>query len=119
VNLQTIVNNFNRGRMNIQDIKWLIDSFELLQEENGAMAEKHAEKSLAIADFMRIIEIQRKEIKLYQLQETILLDRLQRQTSEIKEMKQNSRFTRFLDMAEENLKLAQENARLNELLVRA
>ncbi|MBT2722285.1 hypothetical protein [Bacillus sp. ISL-46] len=116
MNLQIIKGSFNRGRMNIAEIKWLIDSYEQLQEENGAMAEKHAEKDMAIADFMSIVTQQRKEIELYQLQETILLGRLEKKDQEIKAMKQNSRLTRFYDMSEENLKLAQENARLKDLV---
>lgn len=114
--LQTVKDNFNRGRMNIDDIKWLIDSFELVQEENGAMAEKHAEKSIAIADFMQIVELQRQEIELFKLTETLLLERLKKQTSEIKELKRNSRTIRFFEMVEENLKLAEENARLKDLV---
>lgn len=63
MNLQIIKGNFNRGRMNIGEIKWLIDSYERLQEENGAMAEKHAEKDIAIAEFMRIIDQMSERIK--------------------------------------------------------
>jgi regulator of replication initiation timing len=39
---------------------------------------------------------------------------LSQANQEIKEMKKNSRLTRFYEMAEENLKLAEENARLKE-----
>ena len=110
--LQMIKQNFNRGRMNIEDIKWLIDSFEQLQEENGDMAEKHAEKDIAIAEFMQIVELQQKEIELFKLSETILLKRLEKLSLEFKELKQKSRTIRFFDMAEENLKLAKEIALL-------
>jgi hypothetical protein len=60
---------------------------EQLQKENGTMAEKHAEKDLAIAEFMRIVS---------QLE------------ADIKQLKQNSRLINFYKMAEENLALAQE-----------
>jgi hypothetical protein len=53
-------------------------------------------------------------IEQYKLQETILLERLKKQTLQIKEMKLNSRLTRFYEMAEENLKLAEEVARLKK-----
>jgi hypothetical protein len=89
---------------------------ELLKKENGAMAEKHAEKDIALGEFKQIIEQQKEEIILYKLQETILLERLKKQTLQMKEMKQNSRLTRFYDMAEENLKLAKENARYKDML---
>jgi hypothetical protein len=81
---------------------------EQLQKENGAMAEKHAEKDLAIAEFMCIVTQQEADINLYKLQETIILERLKNQTLQIKEMKQNSRLINFYKMAEENLTLAQE-----------
>jgi hypothetical protein len=116
MNLKLIKENFNRGRMNIPEIYWLIKTVEQLIEENGAMAEKHADKDIAIAEFIQIIEQQDADIKLYQLQETIILERLKRNTLMMKEMKLNSRLTRFYEMSEENLKLAQENARLNELV---
>lgn len=111
MNIQTIKNGFNRGQMQIEEIKWLIDSLEQLQAENGVMAEKHAEKDMAIAQFMRIIEQQKEEIILFRLTEASIIGRLQKQTLQIKEMKQNSRLTRFFDMAEENLKLAKELAK--------
>lgn len=49
-----------------------------------------------------------------QLQTThdLLLEQIKQNTLQIKEMKQNSRLTRFWVLAEENLKLAQEVARL-------
>jgi hypothetical protein len=55
-------------------------------------------------------------IEQYKLQETILLERIKKQTLQIKEMKLNSRLTRFYEMAEENLKLAEEVARLKKLI---
>jgi hypothetical protein len=42
----------------------------------------------------------------------VLLDQNDRLMKQAKEMKQNSRLTRFFEMAEENLRLAEENARL-------
>jgi hypothetical protein len=114
--LQTIKQNFNRGRMNIEGIQWLIQTVELLQAENGAMAEKHAEKMIAFAEFMQIIDQQKEEIALYKLTEAILLERLQKQTMLMKEMQKNSRLLTFYAMAEENLKFAEENARLKELV---
>ena len=55
-------------------------------------------------------------IEQYQLQEKLLLDRLQKLTLEFKELKRNSRTIRFFEMAEENLKLAEENARLKGVI---
>jgi hypothetical protein len=102
--------------MNIPEIHWLIKTVDQLIEENGAMAEKHAEKMIAFAEFMQIIDQQKEEISLYKLTEVVLLERLQKQTQLIKEMQKNSRLTTFYAMAEENLKFAEENARLKELV---
>jgi hypothetical protein len=88
-----------------EEIEWLIETVEQLQEENGTMAEKHAEKDIAMADFMEIID-------QYKLQEELLLERLKKQTLQMKEMKRNSRLIKFYEMAEENLSLATELAML-------
>jgi len=93
-------------------IEALVTLGEKLVKENGAMAEKHAEKDIALKELMEIMEGQRNEIELYKLQESMLLERLKKQTLEIKEMKNDRRLTRFYAMAEENLKLAEENSRL-------
>jgi hypothetical protein len=98
------------------EINWLVQTLEQLIEENGAMAEKHAEKDLALAEFMQIVTQQREEIALYKLTESLLLERLKKQTSLIKEMQKNSRLINFYKMAEENLTLAQELERYKEMI---
>jgi uncharacterized protein YqgV (UPF0045/DUF77 family) len=83
-----------------------------------------------VADLVDLVERQQNEyislsqsieemdatIQQYQLQETFLLERLKKQTLQIKEMKQNSRLIRFYDMAEENLKMAQELQKYKEMI---
>jgi hypothetical protein len=135
MNIETVISNFNRGRMYLNEIQWLIDTVEQLEEENGTMAEKHAEKDLAIRDLMqmnlqqkeRIAQLENvkemylkanfvlldqndrlmKEVELYKLQETKLI-------AQLKMMKNNSRLNSFYKMSEENLRLAEENARLKD-----
>jgi hypothetical protein len=70
--------------------------------------------SQAIAEDDGIIEQLQEELKKCKFHESLLLERIKKQTLEIKEMKNNSRLTRFYVMAEENLKLAEENARLKD-----
>lgn len=100
----------------MKTIEELVAAGEMLVEENGAMAEKHAEKDIALNDMKVIIQGQQETIEQYKLQETILLERLKKQTLQLKEMQKDRRLTRFYEMAEENLKLAQENAGLKELV---
>lgn len=135
MNLQTIKINYNRGRMDINEMKAVIETVEELLIENAAMAEKHAEKDIAIRELMqmnlqqkeRIVQLENvkemylnanlvlleqndrlmKEIELYKLQETKLI-------AQLKMMKNNSRLTNFYKMSEENLRLAEENARLKD-----
>jgi lipopolysaccharide biosynthesis protein len=101
MNLQTIKANYNRDRMCLHEIEWLIDMVAQLEEENASMAEKHAEKDIAIRDLMQANLSLMNELELYKLQETKLI-------AQLKTMKQNSRLTRFYQMAEENLKNAQK-----------
>ncbi|MBT2735158.1 hypothetical protein [Bacillus sp. ISL-7] len=86
----------------MQDINQLIKTIEQQEKECQTLY-----SSLAEADAI---------IEQYQLQETLLLERLKKQTLQIKEMKQNSRLINFYAMSKENLKLAEENARLKELV---
>lgn len=72
------------------------------QQEYATLSE-----SIGEADVM-IQELQ-EEVMQYKLQESLLLERL-------KKAEQHSRFLKFMAMAEENLKLAEENARLKELV---
>jgi hypothetical protein len=95
----------------IKTIKELLNVAERFQEENSLMAEKAAEKDIAFGQFMRIIEEQKEEIALYKLQETRLLVQLAIKDQELKKLKSSTRFRVF----EENLSLAEENARLKEL----
>lgn len=86
----------------IKTIDELLKSAEQQQNESISLSE-----SISEADAI---------IEQYKLQETILLERLKKQTLEIKDLKSKSRTIRFFEMAEENLKLAEENARLKELV---
>lgn len=115
MNLLTIKNDFNRGRMNIEDIKELINTVKELEEENGLMAEKHAEKDMAIQVLMQMVAEKQERIaqlenvkEMYLNANLAMLNQNDQLISQIKEMKQNSRLTRFYDMAEENLRMAQE-----------
>lgn len=129
MNLETVKNNINRGRLSFDEINWMLKTIDFLEEENGNMAEKHADKDLAIRDLMqmnlqqkqRIAELEAikemylnannallDEIELYKLQETKLL-------AQVKMMKNNSRLNSFYQMSEENLKMAQELERLREI----
>jgi hypothetical protein len=54
------------------EIIWLVKTLEQLIEENGAMAEKHAEKDLAFAEFMRIIDQQKDHIENLQHNNRVL-----------------------------------------------
>lgn len=55
-------------------------------------------------------------IEQQQTTQDILLEQIKQNTLKIKEMKKNSRLILFYQLAEENLKLAEENARLKELV---
>jgi hypothetical protein len=96
----------------INTIEVLLNVAEGFQNENGLMAEKAAEKDIAFGQFMQIIEDQKEEIALYKLQETKLLVQLAIKDQELKKLKSSTRFRVF----EENLSLAEENARLKELV---
>jgi predicted nucleic acid-binding Zn-ribbon protein len=101
---------------------------ELLLKVNNLLHKDYSYRTHyeAMEDLVSLVERQQNEyislnqsveemdatIGQYQLQETLLLERLKKQTLEIKAMKQNSRLTRFYDMAEENLKMAQKVAEL-------
>jgi hypothetical protein len=98
----------------INTIEVLLNVAEGFQNENGLMAEKAAEKDIAFGQFMQIIEDQKEEIALYKLQETKLLVQLAIKDQELKKLKSSTRFRVF----EENLSLAEENARLKELVKR-
>ncbi|CRK80336.1 hypothetical protein [Neobacillus massiliamazoniensis] len=80
---------------------------QLLRKVNQLLGKDYTfeRQIVTIEDLVEMVE-------QYKLQETILLERLKKQTLQIKEMKQNSRLTRFYEMAEENLKMAQELAQL-------
>lgn len=114
MNLETVISNFNRGRMDLNEIEWLIENNEAKDIAIRDLMQMAAQQQERIAQLENIKEMYLnannallKEIELYKLQETKLI-------AQIKMMKNNSRLTRFYDMAEENLKLAQENARLKD-----
>ncbi|MBO0959539.1 hypothetical protein J1P26_07305 [Neobacillus sp. MM2021_6] len=93
-----LCNNDYPISLTFSDIKWLITKVEQQQKE---LADAH-NKELSYID----------DIETYQLQETLLLERLKKVTLEYKELKRNSRSIRFFEMAEENLKLATELAQM-------
>ena len=95
MDIQTIEHSFNRGQMNLEQIQWLIESVKGLEEQANLMAEKSAEKEIAMEEFMRIIEEQKLEIK---------------------QLKDHRRVTNYYSMANENLALAKENDMLKGLV---
>jgi phage shock protein A len=77
---------------------------------------KYERVVFAVKDLLNLIDKLQQEYAT--LSESIaesdaIIEQLHQQ---IREFKQNSRLQKFYDMAEENLKLAQENARLRELV---
>jgi hypothetical protein len=110
LDIQTIEFNFNRGQMNLEQIQWLIETIKGLEEQANLMAEKAAEKDIAMEEFMRIIEEQKANIRLYQLKETMFNQQLKLKDEEIKTLKKSVRFEVF----QENLALAEEIALLKE-----
>jgi hypothetical protein len=82
------------------------------QRELSKSLREFATLSESIGEDDAIIQQLRHEIEQYKLQESLLMDRLKKMTLDYKEMKQNSRLIKFYEMAEENLKFAQENADL-------
>jgi predicted RNase H-like nuclease (RuvC/YqgF family) len=98
MNIQTVKENYNRGRMDLKEIKWLIDTVE--HQEN-----EYITLSQSISEDDGIIEQLQEELKQYKLQEALLLGR-------IKKIEQCSRFKNYLKTVEENLKIYQELAEL-------
>jgi predicted nuclease with TOPRIM domain len=95
---------------NIYDtVRDLLNMIDKQQQEYNTLYSSVEESDAIIAQLQD-------EVKRYQLQESLLLERLKKQTLQLKETKQNSRLIKFYEIAEENLKLAQENARLRELV---
>lgn len=94
----------------LQVIKENLESIQLEYDTQGYVSTNDADELIKYSN--ELIQT----IEQYQLQKTLLLERLKKHSVQIKEMKHNSRLTRFYDMAEENLKLAEENARLKEMI---
>lgn len=112
MNIQEIKLSFNRGRMDIDEIKWLINTLDMRHTELIEAFNREASYIDDIEQMEGMLEQANKTIEQYQLHETILRDRLKKQTLEIKEMKNDRRLIRFWELAEENLKLAQKIAEL-------
>lgn len=55
MNLNELERNFNKGHMTLEQIAWLIAEVKNLEEQANEMAEKHAEKDIAIEKFMNEI----------------------------------------------------------------
>jgi hypothetical protein len=102
MNIQTVKENFNRGRMDLKEIKWLIDSYEQQQNEYITLSQ-------SIGEDDGIIEQLQEELKQYKLQEALLLGR-------IKKIEQCSRFKSYLKIEEENLKMFKELAELKAVI---
>jgi septal ring factor EnvC (AmiA/AmiB activator) len=81
-----------------EEIEWLIETIEKQQNEYNTLYSSIDEMDV-------IISQQQEEIKQYKLQEELLLAR-------IKKIEKNSRYLKFMEMAEENLSLATELAML-------
>lgn len=117
--LQAIQSKFNRGRMGIEEIEWLIKTAEKQQNELTVAHEQELSYIDDIEQMEGMLEqanqrIQDLEttIKQHQAQESFLLERIKKQSREIREMWNDRRLIRFWELAEENLKLAQELAEL-------
>jgi predicted metal-dependent hydrolase len=96
--------------LKLQNIKDLLDC-----ADDKDISELFARKMLWL---IQTVEKQQKEVEQYQLQETLLLERIKRDTLQIKEIKAKCRFKFVEKMLEENTKLAKEVARLKgEVLV--
>lgn len=84
---------------------------ELLIKVNQLTGTDYTHKSLleTVKDLVATVE-------QYQIQENILLERLKKQTLQLKEMKEKNRFKFVEKMLQENTALTQENARLKGAL---
>lgn len=89
------------------DVKYkkVFDTVEDLLAVIEKQQNEYITLSQSISEDDAIIEQLQEEIKFYKLQETLLLERL-------KKIEKNSRYLKFMKMAEENLSLAQEVALL-------
>jgi predicted RNase H-like nuclease (RuvC/YqgF family) len=114
-----------------EEIEWLIETVEKQQNEYNALYSSIDEMDVIISqqqeeierlnkmrtvidyvDLCKQLQQVNEEINQYKLQEELLLERLKKQTLQMKEMKRNSRLIKFYEMAEENLSLATELAML-------
>lgn len=105
MNIQEIKHSFGLGNMNLEQIEWLIDSYERHEIEYATLLESVCECDVMLSQ-------QQDELKQYKQYETILLARLEKQAERIKELKLNSRLIKFYELAEENLKLVTELAEI-------
>jgi DNA-binding transcriptional regulator PaaX len=82
-----------------------MDQSELLIKVNQLTGKDYTHKSFleTIAELVQLVEE-------FQIQETFLLERLKKQTLQVKEMKEKCRFKFVEKVMEENLALAQELA---------
>ncbi len=116
MDLKKIEINFKLGIMPIDDIKLLIETVKDQQEEIywSDIAIEAMFKSRE--EWIRSHKELENMIKQYQLQETLLLGRLQKLTLEYKELKEKNRFKFVEKMLIENTELAEENAKLKGTL---
>ncbi|NRD80316.1 hypothetical protein HPT25_23625 [Bacillus sp. BRMEA1] len=89
----------------------LVDRVERQQQEFAFLNESIAETDTLIELLQKESEQLREEINHFKLQEILLLERLKKADSEIRNLKNNTKF----EVYEENLSLIAENARLREL----
>lgn len=90
---------------------------ERLQEIKQAVNYYQSLMSIAKPQIIDDVNWLIETIEQYQLNEIVLLEKLKKQTLELKEMKRNGRLNRFFSMAEENLKMAQKVAELEGELI--
>lgn len=105
MNVSELKEKFNRGRMDIKEIKWLIDRVEQLDKEFVLM-------SLSVAECDAMIAQLQEEVTQYQAQEKLLLDKNKKQAEQIVHLRAKTTFKVY----EENLVLVQEIVQLKKEL---
>lgn len=101
MNLQEIKANFNRGRMDIKEIQWLINELEMATNREASYVDDIEQMDVVVDQLQG-------EVKQYKLQETLLLEKIKKQTEDIRHLRAKTTFKVY----EENLVLVQEIVRL-------
>ncbi|MFD0825823.1 hypothetical protein ACT8ZR_09105 [Neobacillus sp. M.A.Huq-85] len=108
MNLQEIKANYNRGRMDLSEIEWLIQTLEKRNLELAGALEREASYIDDIEQIDVMVDQLQQEVKLYKTQETLLFAKNKIQAEEIVQLKGLNKYKLF----KENLKLEQELAEL-------